>query len=58
MTRELGPLEPMLKRFPKVHRLNNKRSGCLWKKAREQNKKQTKKTNNKKAKEEASSKTS
>ena len=22
MTRELGPLEPMLKRFPKVHRLN------------------------------------
>ena len=57
MTRELGTLEPMLKRLPKVHRLN-KRSGCLWKKAREQNKKQTKKTNNKKAKEEASSKTS
>ena len=40
MTRELGTLEPMLKRLPKVHRLD-KRSGCLWKKEREQNKKQT-----------------
>ena len=38
MTRELGTLEPMLKRLPKVHRLN-KRSGCLWKKEKTKTKK-------------------